>query len=220
MKAIIVDDEPKAIELIDGYTKHFSSIEVVGTFRNAMKAYEFVGENPVDLVFLDINMPHLSGMSFSKLLAKDIKIIFTTAYSEYAAESYTVGATDYLLKPISLERFTQAISKVLTPKPIEESNSKIIVKSGSKIYNLAPNDIFFLKKDGNYIFYHLADYRIMARESITETLEKLPENFVQIHKSIIINFQHMQYVEKDEVSVHNTLLPVSSTYRQNLIDRI
>lgn len=117
MKAIIVDDEPKAIELIQSYLSHFSVIELVGTFRNGLKAFQFMSKEPVDLLFLDINMPHLSGISLSKMVSKNTKIIFTTAYPEYAVESYDVEAVDYLLKPISLERFSKTIGKLLQNRP-------------------------------------------------------------------------------------------------------
>ncbi len=136
MKAIIVDDEPKAIELLKSYLKHFSSIELVGTFRNGLKAFEFMNQEAVDLIFLDINMPHLSGISLSKMIDTKTKIIFTTAYSEYAVESYEVEAIDYLLKPISLERFTKTMSKVLstTPDTSERKSNTLMIKSGTKIF--------------------------------------------------------------------------------------
>ena len=115
MKAIIVDDEPRAIDLLKGYLRHFNQIEVAATFRNGLKAFEYLSSHPVDVMFLDINMPHISGISLSKMLPNHIKVIFTTAYSEYAVESYEIQAVDYLVKPISLERFTKTISRILTP---------------------------------------------------------------------------------------------------------
>jgi two-component system, LytTR family, response regulator len=123
MKAIIVDDEPKAIELLQGYLLHFPQVELMSTFRNGLKALAYMQENPVDLVFLDINMPHLSGISLSKMLEKSIKVIFITAHAEYAPESYDVEAVDYLMKPVSFERFTKAIQKVLRSKPVVQDNS-------------------------------------------------------------------------------------------------
>lgn len=103
MKAIIVDDEPRAIDLLKSYLEHFSSIELVATFRNGLKAYEYISKERVDLVFLDINMPHVSGISLSKMLPENLQVVFTTAYSEFAVESYEIQAIDYLVKPISLE---------------------------------------------------------------------------------------------------------------------
>ena len=113
MKAIIVDDEPNAIQLLSSYLSQFSRIELVGSFRNGIKALEFIQENKPDLIFLDINMPHINGISLAKIIDKSCKIIFTTAHSEHAVESYDIGSVDYLLKPISLERFTKAMGKIL-----------------------------------------------------------------------------------------------------------
>ena len=121
MKVIIVDDEPKAIELLVSYLKHFSNFKLEATFRNGLKALEFLNTNTVDVVFLDINMPHLSGLSLSKMIAPTIDIVFTTAYSEHALESYDVNAIDYLLKPISLERFSKTMAKLIAKN--ENKNS-------------------------------------------------------------------------------------------------
>ncbi len=150
MKAIIIDDEPKAIELLKSYLEHFSRIELVATFRNGLKAFEFLSKEPVDLVLLDINMPHITGISLSKMLPNNIKIIFTTAYSEYVVESYEIQAVDYLVKPISLERFTKSISRVLSPKvkTTEKENQLIFVKSSFETYRLESASILYLEKMG------------------------------------------------------------------------
>ena len=138
MKVIIVDDEPKAIVLIASYLKHFSNFELLGTFRNGLKALKFLNTNSVDVVFLDINMPHLSGLSLSKMIASKTSIVFTTAYSEHALESYDVNTTDYLLKPISLERFSKTITKLIDKQEqksnasntLSEESLALFVKSG------------------------------------------------------------------------------------------
>ena len=224
LKAIIVDDEPKAIRLLEDYLAHFAQIELVGTFRNGLKALDFVHQHTVDLILLDINMPHLSGMDLSKLLDhKKTKIIFTTAYSEYAVQSYEVQALDYLLKPISLERFTQAIQKILsTPKTditVPQPASLIKVKCGSNIHQVKPDDIFYLQKDGNYMFYHLPDKKLMSRQSIAEALEILPNNFIQIHKSLIINLEKVDFYNRHEVSIQNTLLGIGSSFGEAVRQR-
>jgi DNA-binding LytR/AlgR family response regulator len=224
MTAIIVDDEPMAINLLKGYLEHFSSIELIGTFRNALKAFEFINKEKVDVVFLDINMPHLSGLSFSKMIDPNTKIIFTTAYSEHAAESYEVNAIDYLLKPISLARFTKAMSKVLNQVTISQekltNNQTLMIKSGTKIHQVESDQIFLLEKDGNYIHYHLTDQKIMARQSVAEALVNLPDHFLQIHKSYIVNVMKVDYIDRLEVSVNKTIIPLSPLYKEELLRRL
>ena len=157
MKVIIVDDEPKAIALIASYIAHFSKLEVVATFRNGVKALEFLNSNVVDVVFLDIHMPHLSGLSLSKMISPKTSIVFTTAYAEHALESYDVNALDYLLKPISLDRFSKTITKLIhlrtqldTPEGNSSDVSKtIFVKSGLETHKVNLDAIEYIQKDGN-----------------------------------------------------------------------
>ncbi len=222
MKAIIVDDEPKAIELLKNYLSHFSSIELVATFRNGLKAFEFLSKEPVDLILLDINMPHISGISLSKMLPENVKVIFTTAYSEYAVESYEIQAVDYLVKPISLERFTKSISRVLLSKtPItEKENQLIFVKSGFETYRLESASILFLEKEGNYMNYHCANQKILARETIHESLEKLPYSFIQTHKSYIVNLENIVSYTSNELTIGKEKIPISETYKIEVLKRL
>ena len=224
MKAIIVDDEPKAIELLKNYLAHFNAIQVIGAFRNGLKAFEFLNTQKVDLIFLDINMPHLSGMSLSRMIEPGTRIVFTTAYSEFAVESYEVKAFDYLLKPISLERFTKTISKLLSPdSPMEaqESLAKVLmIKSGNKVYRVLSTEIFYLEKNGNYMIYHLEEQKIMARESIAQALAVLPPSFLQIQKSYIINTDNVDYFNKEEVSMLSRLLPIGNAFKESLLNKM
>ena len=220
MKAIIVDDEPKAIDLLKSYLEHFSSIELVASFRNGLKAYEYISKEPVDLIFLDINMPHVSGISLSKMLPGHVKVIFTTAYSDYAVESYEIQAIDYLVKPISLERFTKSISRVFShAEHASEAalEKKIVhVKSGFETFRLDTAQILFLEKDGNYMTYHCVDRNIMARETIRESLDKLPENFIQTHKSYIVNMDKVVSYDKNLLNMGTDKVPVSDSYREKV----
>lgn len=215
MKAIIIDDEPKAIELIKGYIDHFSFIEVVATFRNGFKAHEFLEINQIDLIILDINMPHLSGISLARLLTRKSQIIFTTAYAEFAIDSYDVEAVDYLLKPVSLERFAKAMGKLMKtlPSPQKKSES-LLLKSGSNTYKIEPADILYLEKSGNYIQYFLIDKKLLVRESISEALCLLPDYFIQIHKSYIINLKKVDYFNKEEACINKIVLPVGNMYKE------
>jgi len=222
MRAIIVDDEPKAIALLKSYLDYFKTIEVIATFRNGLKAFEFLNKESIDLVFLDINMPHLSGVSLSKMIDPKTKIIFTTAYSEYAVESYEVEAVDYLLKPISLERFTKAISKVISTTSNNEDrvSNSIMIKSGAKIFRVEAQEILYLIKDGNYMIYHTADQKIMARESVAEALSALPQYFIQTHKSHVVNIQNIDFISKNEISINRKLIPIGSSFKEAVLNRI
>lgn len=221
MRAIIVDDEPKAIELLKSYLQHFNSIHLVETFRNGLKAFEFLSKEKVDLVFLDINMPHISGISLSKMIGPETRVIFTTAYSSYAVESYDVQALDYLLKPISLERFTKAVSKVMAVSGATTrhftAGDTLMIKSGTKFFRLNPNDIFYLEKEGNYITYHTENKKILTRESIVDALERLPSFFTQTHKSYIININKINSLDTETIQILNTSIPIGATYKDKLM---
>ncbi|NCP84169.1 MAG: response regulator transcription factor [Bacteroidetes bacterium] len=222
MRAIIVDDEPKAIELLKSYLDHFNSIELIATFRNGLKAFEFLSKEPIDLILLDINMPHISGISLSKMLPDTIKVIFTTAYSEYAVESYEIQAVDYLVKPISLERFTKSISRVLSTKSqtTEKENQFLLVKSGFETFRLESNSILYLEKDGNYMIYQCVNQKILARETIHEAFEKLPENFIQTHKSFIVNLENILSFTANEMTIGKEKIPISDTYKNEVLKRL
>lgn len=226
MKAIIVDDEPKAIQLLEGYLQHFPEIELSATFRNGLKALSYLNNETVDLVFLDVNMPHISGLALARILEQDIRIIFTTAYAEHALESYELEAVDYLLKPITLERFAKAIRKVLKSAPSgsvdngPEAQQRIFVKSGSRVYQLDPAQIYYLQKDHNYMLYHLETEKIMARQSVAEALESLPGQFIQIHKSYIVNRDRIDYFDKQEVAVKDQRLTIGASFREAFLEKM
>ncbi len=228
MKVIIVDDEPKAIALIASYLSHFSDFELVSTFRNGLKALEFLNANSVDVIFLDINMPHLSGLSLSKMIAPGTDIVFTTAYSEHAVESYAVNALDYLLKPISLERFSKTMTRLLekhhttTGKHSGENNTAkiLFIKSGLQTHRITIADIAYLQKDGNYIHYVVNDKKIMARQSIAEALESLTDSFLQVQKSFIINFDKIDAVGPDYVTIEEAKIPIGNQYKAALLSKL
>ncbi|MCB0669996.1 MAG: response regulator transcription factor [Saprospiraceae bacterium] len=221
MKAIIVDDEPKAIDLLRSYLSHFRAVELAATFRNGLKAFEYLNSHAIDLIFLDIDMPHISGISLAKMIDKKINIIFTTAYSDYAVESYEVSAVDYLLKPVSLERFMQAMGKVLNQQDSELRQSEIIwIKSGGKKYKLLIDEILYLYKEGNYLTYFTHDTKVIARETIGEALHKLPSYFCQSHKSYIINLRQVTALEKERIFIDKVTIPIGSTHREMIRDNL
>ncbi|WP_420577859.1 LytR/AlgR family response regulator transcription factor [Ekhidna sp.] len=222
MRVIIVDDEPKAIDLLSGYLNHFKGVELVGAFRNGLKAFEFLSNEKVDVVFLDINMPHITGISLSKMIDSDTKVIFTTAYSEYAVESYEVNAIDYLLKPISLERFTNAMSKLLKKSEVkkEDTNSTIAIKSGASTYLINTESILYLEKDGNYMTYHTSNEKIIARESVSEALSRLPGYFMQVQRSFIANTKAITKLNNDTIYIGKQIIPIGANFKESVFKKL
>ena len=227
MKVIIVDDEPKAITLISSYLSHFSDFELVQTFRNGLKALEFLNSNAIDVIFLDINMPHLSGLSLSKMIPKETTIVFTTAYAEHAVESYTVNAIDYLLKPISLERFSKTATKLIDRSSsksqsnvLDNTSMTLFIKSGLETHQLKIASIRYLKKDGNYMHYITDTKKIMARQSVAEALEGLTNDFIQVQKSYIVNFDKISSISTDYLMIDDIQIPIGAQFKTELQDRI
>lgn len=236
LTAIAIDDEPKALEIIEIHAAKLPFLELKHSFRDALEAIAWLHEHPVDVVFLDINMPNLSGLKFRQLTGDGPMIIFTTAYSEYAVESYEQGAVDYLVKPIPFERFMKAALRArewktlknetspTTPPAGEEviSGKSIYVKTGTKFVRLRVEDIRYLQKDGNYIFFHTAGgQRVMSRLSTAQALELLPpETFLQVHKSYIVALPHIREVEAQQVTVGEAVIPVTKERWKELQERL
>ena len=229
IKSIIVDDEPKAIAVLERYCQDVETITLVETFRDPVKALQFVAQNTVDLIFLDINMPKLSGLEFLDVLKKKPKIIFTTAYSEYALESYTYEAVDYLLKPIDFPRFLKGVSKVsaligaekATDRTEEKagSNDKVIyIKSGPQLHKIKIGDILYLEKEGNYLKFHTRDKKILSRTNMKDIFEILDtKDFIRVHKSFVIAIAHIDTIETHQIRIGNIKIPVGRSYRQHLM---
>ncbi|WP_298897146.1 LytTR family DNA-binding domain-containing protein [uncultured Psychroserpens sp.] len=226
IEAIIIDDEPKAIELLENYCNRSSAISCIKSFRNPIEALQFIEQKTPQVIFLDINMPNLSGTQLAKLIPSNCHIIFTTAYPEYAVESYNLNATDYLLKPITYQRFFKAVDKVsiALKKETELKNKStkptIIVKSGYEKHQISIDDILYLEKDGNYMVYHTLKKKILARETINTALERLPEMFIQTHKSFIVSIQHIEVLESKYIYISDVKIPVSHRYKANLEQKL
>ncbi|TDQ33140.1 LytR/AlgR family response regulator transcription factor [Zeaxanthinibacter enoshimensis] len=223
MKTIIVDDEPRAIELLRNYLSHFSDFKLCATFRNGLKALEYLSKEGADLVFLDINMPHISGISLARMIPKDTLVVFTTAYSEYAVESYEVSAIDYLLKPISMERFSKTMGKILESASLASGGAAdevILVKSGHEKHRIRTDEIQYLEKDGNYVTYYLSHRKILARATAEETLHLLPDYFSRAHKSFIVNTRKVLSWDKDELQLEGARIPIGASYRRALLEKL
>lgn len=229
LKCIIADDEPIARQILENYVADIPYLSLVASCANAFEVMEVLQQDTVDILFLDINMPKLSGLSLLKTILQKPNIIITTAYPEYAVEGFELSVTDYLLKPFSFERFLKAISKVqqlaqsnLTPpKTAEEDTIKtLFVKSDKKIIKLALKEITHIEAYGNYIKI-FTDTMVLTPQTLTEFLEKLPNNFLRIHKSFAINFHQLKLIDGNQIVLQNeTQLPIGKSYRKIILDRI
>ena len=237
INTIIIDDEPVALDILTKYIKKVSCLVLKGAYRNPVKALEFLKSEPVDLVFLDINMPVLSGIQFLNSLDRYPMIIFTTAYSEYAVQSYEFEAVDYLLKPIEFNRFLKAVNRALTRFQSDQKNmvpgtegaglqeprysGSLAIKSGKEFFRISIKDISFIKAMGNYVIFTVGKKEIISLMTLKEALARLPrDSFFRIHKSYIVNFHHIDVLDHDEVSIKNNKIPIGSSYKDAFFKQI
>lgn len=229
IRCIIVDDEPPAIRLLKSYVEKMPSLELVLTTTKALEALQTINEGKVDLLFLDIQMPDLTGLQLSKLIDKNVSVIFTTAYPQFAIESYEVNAVDYLLKPISFERFYKAVLKV---EQQQLSHDRIVTKHEDEFLfvktdgknnfeKIRYRDIMYVESIKNYVAIHLSDRQIITYNSLKATLAQLSsEDFVQIHKSYIVSLHRIDKTDSFSVSIGKNTLPIGETYKQSFFELI
>ena len=222
-KYIIVDDEPIAHDIIKGYCDAFPHLTLVQRCYDAIEAMECLRKHQVDLIFLDLNMPKLKGFEFLKAVERPPQIIVTTAYQEYALEGYELNIVDYLLKPISFERFVKALNKVDTENKgpvdasVREEAGSLFLKSNKKRIQVILGEVLFVEATGNYIKIVLKDREIQVREKISEMVKLLPQSdFLQVHKSFIVSKRHIHEVEGNRVLIKDFIIPVGKTYQHNL----
>jgi two-component system LytT family response regulator len=226
ISCIAIDDEPKALEVIERYCQKISTVNLKGSFREPLKAIEFLALEKVDLILLDINMPDISGMQLLQTLSPRPLIIFTTAYSQYAVESYELNALDYLLKPVTFERFLAAINKAvaaLSSKNITnpDESATVFIKSGPQTHRVKVNEILFLEKNGNYITIHRKEGNILIRENMGDIFDLVPAaEFIRVHKSYVVGIRHISMIEVHQLIVNGEKIPIGSTYRDSLRERL
>ena len=215
IKCLIVDDEELARGLIKTYVDKLDFLELVADLENPLEAISIIKEHDVELLFLDIQMPEIKGTDFAKLLPETVQVIFTTAYSEYAIEGFDLNALDYLLKPITFERFLTAVNKV---KPKEKTSSivtsnSITVKSGYDLHKLKYDDILYIESDSEYVIYHTINSKIMSNQSLTKLEKILPsELFMRVHRSFIINRKKVSALKSKDLVINTVKIPVSARY--------
>ena len=230
---VIVDDEYLAQKLLQDYVSKVDALQIVAVCSNAFEAMNALKNNQVDIMFLDIQMPDLTGLELVKSLEHKPAIIFTTAYSEYAVDAFNLSVVDYLLKPFDFPRFFQAVSKAvggvqpvvsIEDKPrdtISRSNDFITVKADYKLYKINYDDLLFIEGQHEYVTFHTTQRRITALFALKDLEEILPKDkFVRVHKSYIVSFKHIQDLDKSDVTVAGNKVPVGASYRDELLARL
>lgn len=229
LSCIIVDDEPNAVNLLEILIQQSTRWEMKAKCYNALEALDFFKSNKVDFIFLDINMPQLSGLELAGLLPAQTKIVFTTAYSEHAAESYSYETIDYLLKPITLKRFLFAVQKIefyfkkydadpAAPAPF--SNEYFFVKSGKVLNKILLDDIFYFEGEKEYARLVTAQTQLLIYRRLKDIEEQLPQPFTRVHNSYIINTKQLIKIEDNHIYIANKRIPISEKFRENFMSII
>ncbi|MFK8060553.1 MAG: LytR/AlgR family response regulator transcription factor [Polaribacter sp.] len=223
IKYIIIDDEHIAHDIIKGYANLLPNMQFKANCYDAIEALEYLNNNTVDLIFLDLNMPKLKGFEFLKTLQKPPKVIVTTAYQEYALEGFELNVVDYLLKPFSFERFLKAINKIEVKQEkskslkIKKQEGSLFLRSNKKLVQVKTEDVLLIEATGNYIKIILKDDEILIREKISDIINLLPENeFFQVHKSFIVAKKHINEIEGNRIRINNFTVPIGKTFKINL----
>ncbi|PZR32443.1 MAG: DNA-binding response regulator [Azospira oryzae] len=221
LTCIAVDDEAKALEVIKSHLHKVPFLQPQGFFTDALAAITFIQQHPVDVLFLDIQMPDITGTQFARLIGDKAQVIFTTAYSDYAVEGFELRALDYLVKPIPFGRFFISCQRALEKMNKEESAlTYTYIKDGFDWIRIEMNDILFLKSDGNYIEFHLADRKVISRMTMKEVLELLPAAlFQQVHRSYIVSKSKIQRITRDEILINKQVIPIGSNF-MNVVDTL
>lgn len=226
MRVAIIDDEPLAREILESYLQKTPNVELVGSCKNAIEAFSLLSKQAVDLLLLDINLPEILGTEFLKTLKNPPLVIFTTAYSEYAIESYELNAVDYLLKPISFERFLLAINKakeVLEPTKLPTENpmnqQNLFVRSEGKWIKIDLTKLWLVEGLKDYLRLWINDERITIHNTMKNFEEQLAAfpNFIRIHKSFIVNLNFVEEVENNSLKIKDKILSIGNTYKGNFI---
>lgn len=222
MRVVIVDDEPLAIKVILVYSKRIPALEVVGTYTSANDALKALTDDPVDLVFLDIQMPGMSGMELARRLPPETMVIFTTAFDQYAVESYSVAAIHYLLKPVTFESFETAVKKALDRKTAisqYRDDSFFYVKKDHKRVKVFLRDVLYIEGLKDYVKICLCDGHIVTLMNMKSLEDFLPSpEFLRVHRSFIVHMSMASHIDRRNIYFHDTVIPISDSYREVVQD--
>lgn len=228
ISCIVVDDEPLAIEILESYVQKIDQLSLKGSFRNAVSAFSFLQQHPVDLLFLDIQMPKLNGIDFLKTLKNPPKVIFTTAYRDYALDGFELEVVDYLLKPIPFERFLKSVSRILQQAPAPETLVKTISESpkeqplffkvDKKMVKVNLSDILYIESIKDYVKVKTKDKEIVTQQKISYLEESLPKHsFVRIHRSFLAAISKIDAYSAGEIEIGKIQLPIGRNYKNEVL---
>jgi DNA-binding LytR/AlgR family response regulator len=228
MRCIIVDDEPLAHEILSDYILKTPSLNLIASYTNPIEAFASIDKDQIELIFLDVQMPELTGVQFLKLLGNKCKVILTTAYTEYAFEGFEHNVVDYLLKPISFERFTKAIQKIYSDdaesKELslnDENKEHVFIKTEHKIIRVNLCDILYVEGLKDYISIYTNEERILTLMNLKKMEEMLPsKRFMRVHKSYIVSFEKIDTIEKNRIYIKSNGIPIGDTYKDEFYIRL
>jgi len=227
LNCVIIEDEPLARNLITEYVKKVPSLNLLNSFSNPLEALEALRTLSVDILFLDVQMPEITGISLLKVLKKRPLVVLTTAYSEYALEGYELDVADYLLKPITFERFLKSVDKIMQrleadPKPVVTASETVaspafvFVKDGTKLVKVRLDEILYVEGLKDYVTIHTTSQKITTLQRMKALEEQLPtDKFIRIHNSYIVAVDAIDVIQKNEVSIGSVSLPIGDTYRKS-----
>jgi len=234
IKSLIIEDEAPAQRLLKRYIKQIPNLELVGTFTVPTESLPTLKEQDIDVIFLDINLPNISGLNFLKSLSNPPKIIITTAYPEYAIEGFELNVLDYLLKPISFERFLKAVSRLDADQEkqsqVQPSNGNgdngnqqefTFIKSDKTIYRISWDEIVFIESDRDYLRIHTTNDKYFIRETLKHWMDLLPEQrFFRVHKSFIVNIGKINEIFGNRIKIGDEIIPIGRHYKDDFFEKI
>jgi len=229
IKCVLIDDEPLAIKVLQNYFNNFTDFEVIGAFNNSLEALDFINSTPVDAVFLDINMPMMTGFELISLIENKTKVVITTAFREFAAESYDLDVLDYLVKPIPLPRFIKCINKITTEYNLKNNikvenpkvDSHIFIKVDKKMMKINIEEILFVEGMKEYIKVVTSDKTYITHKSLTSLSEELPaDKFLRIHKSYVIALNKVKSIEGNRIQILSYTIPIGRNYSKEVKSKI
>ena len=228
INCIILDDEPMAVALLSKYVDKIQNLNLVKATTNPFEVLEFTNSNSVDIIFIDIQMPELTGIQLMEMLGNKTKFVITSAYSEYALQGYEHNVIDYLLKPVSFDRFYKAVVKVqeifkeqtftnvITAE--EKSDDFLFVKTDGKLIKINLNDLQFVEGLKDYLYLHLKNEKLIVLDTLKDFELKLPNNFMRVHKSYIVRLDQIESIERNRIFIQNKIIPVGDSYKTKFQD--
>jgi len=225
LTCLIVDDEPLARQTLRSYSEEYGGLQIAGECRDARSALRLLESEQVDCMFLDINMPHISGLSLLRSLKNPPQVVLTTAYPQYAVEGFELDVTDYLVKPFGFDRFVKAVQKVKSRMNAQSSDNQVDgfmwIKSDARMYRIATSEIRYCQGKGDYVKIRLEDQSLITHQTLKGMLENLPDSqFLRIHKSWIINLDFFSYYEGNQACVDGEKIPIGAAFKEGFLRKI